>query len=186
MYRLLVLAFIVAILPLTARAQGGNVFFGYSYLNAESPLSSFGSNRSSIHGWDASLEGKLLPFVGIVADLSGHYGDEDVNVLCPGVSCASGTTSARQYNFVFGPRASVSVGKLVPFAHYLVGASHISTSGPNNIGSDTSFSQAVGGGIDYKLLPLIGWRFQGDFLQTRFFSNTQNNFRLSTGIVVRF
>jgi hypothetical protein len=27
---------------------------------------------------------------------------------------------------------------------------------------------------------------QGDMLQTRFFSNTQNNFRLSTGIVLHF
>jgi len=27
---------------------------------------------------------------------------------------------------------------------------------------------------------------QGDFLQTRFFSNTQNNVRISTGIVIHF
>jgi hypothetical protein len=54
------------------------------------------------------------------------------------------------------------------------------------MGSDTSFAHAIGGGIDFKPVPLIGWRVQGDFLQTRFFSGTQNNFRLSTGIVLHF
>jgi hypothetical protein len=52
--------------------------------------------------------------------------------------------------------------------------------------SDTSFAYALGGGIDYHLIPLISWRVQGDLLQTRFFSNTQNNVRISTGIVVHF
>jgi predicted membrane protein len=32
----------------------------------------------------------------------------------------------------------------------------------------------------------IGWRVQADMLQTRFFSSTQNNFRLSPGIVLHF
>jgi hypothetical protein len=36
------------------------------------------------------------------------------------------------------------------------------------------------------LIPLISWRVLGDLLQTRFFSNTQNNVRISTGIVVHF
>jgi hypothetical protein len=36
------------------------------------------------------------------------------------------------------------------------------------------------------LIPLISWRLQGDLLQTRFFSTTQNNVRISTGIVVHF
>src|SRR5207253_2304751 len=57
-----------------------------------------------------------------------------------------------QHTFVFGPRVSVSVGKITPFAHYLVGAGHISV---KNGGSDTSLAQTVGGGIDYKLIPLV-------------------------------
>jgi hypothetical protein len=44
----------------------------------------------------------------------------------------------------------------------------------------------LGGGIDYRLIHGIGLRVQGDMLQTRFFSGTQNNFRLSTGIVLHF
>jgi len=32
----------------------------------------------------------------------------------------------------------------------------------------------------------LHWRFQADYLQTRFFSQTQNDFRFSTGIVFHF
>ena len=45
---------------------------------------------------------------------------------------------------------------------------------------------ALGGGIDSHLIPLVVWRVQGDLLETRFFSNTQNNVRISTGIVIHF
>jgi hypothetical protein len=43
-----------------------------------------------------------------------------------------------------------------------------------------------GRGVDYHLIPLISWRVQADWLQTRFFSNTQNNVRISTGIAIHF
>ena len=169
------------LLPLSAYAQGGNVFLGYSYLNVNSPA----GDRSNLNGWNGSLEGKIFPFVGIVADISGHYGQQTIPSFCTVVlsDCVPVDVRTSQHAFVFGPRVSVSVGKITPFAHYLVGAGHISV---KNSGSDTSFAQTIGGGIDYKLIPLIAWRFQGDFQQTRFFGTTQNNFRLSTGIVLRF
>src|ERR1700721_2222720 len=57
----------------------GNVFFGYSYYNTDlSPI-----DRANTNGWEASVEGKVLPFVGIVADFDGHYGHENF----PGVAC---------------------------------------------------------------------------------------------------
>jgi opacity protein-like surface antigen len=170
------------LLPLSAYAQGGNVFLGYSYLNANSPA----GDRSNINGWNGSLEGKIFPFVGLVADFSGHYGRQTVPQFCvgPGLCEPPANLTSRQYAFVFGPRVSVSVGKIRPFAHYLVGAGHISLG--SNSGSDTSFAQTVGGGVDYKLIPFIAWRFQGDYVQTRFFDGKQNNFRLSTGIVLHF
>jgi hypothetical protein len=75
------------------------------------------------------------------------------------------------------------VSKLRPFAEALFGASHINAGA---VGSDTSFATALGGGLDYKIIRPVAWRFQGDYVQTRFFSATQNNVRLSTGIVLRF
>ena len=168
------------LLPLSVYAQGGNVFLGYSYLNVKSPA----GDRSNQNGWNGSFEGKVLPFVGIVADISGHYGQQTIPSCTVAFSdCVPVDVRTNQHTFVFGPRVSVSVGKITPFAHYLVGAGHISV---KNGGSDTSLAQTVGGGIDYKLIPLVAWRFQGDFQQTRFFDGRQNNLRLSTGIVLHF
>ena len=86
------------------------------------------------------------------------------------------------HNVIFGPQVSVPIGKFTPFAHALIGVGHIS----GNSSSDTSFSDAFGGGIDYRLIHGIGWRFQLDALQTRFYSQTQDDVRFSTGIVLHF
>jgi len=136
------------------------------------------SDRANLNGWEGSLEGKVFPWVGIVADFSGHYGSED---FAPPLFIHS---DIGEHNFLFGPRVSVSVGKVRPFAEALFGAGHIS--GNNGFGSDTSFATAIGGGLDYSLVHAIGWRFQADYLQTRFFGDTQNNVRLSTGLVLHF
>jgi hypothetical protein len=52
--------------------------------------------------------------------------------------------------------------------------------------SDVSFASAVGGGVDLKLAPIIGWRFQGDYIHTHFFGQPQGHARISTGVVFRF
>jgi opacity protein-like surface antigen len=187
--RLIAIAFILFALGSAGYAQvpSGNVFVGYSYLSAD--LVSNG--RTNLNGWNGSVEGKVLPFIGLVADFSGHYGSVPlaVNPTCTtivGGACSTLSASANIHSFLFGPRVSVSVGKVRPFAHALIGAAHISESASLLSSSDTSFAYALGGGLDYHLIPLISWRLQGDFLQTRFFSNTQDNVRISTGIVVHF
>jgi opacity protein-like surface antigen len=189
-HKLAAVAFALLLLTTVGYAQvpGGNVFIGYSYMSAD--LAS--GSRSNLNGWNGSVEGKVLPFVGIVADFSGHYGSGpvDLNPACTAIiggSCTSLSTSTNVHNFLFGPRVSVSVGKIRPFAHALFGAGHISTSAGFGLSSsDTSFAYALGGGVDYHLIPLISWRVQADWLQDRFFSNTQNNVRISTGIAIRF
>jgi Outer membrane protein beta-barrel domain len=178
-FKLTVIAFILQLLPTAALAQiptRGNVFFGYSYGSAD-----FSSNgRTNLNGWNGSLEGKVLPWIGFVADFSGFYGSQNVPVI------PSFNVDTTVNTVVLGPRLSVSVGKFTPFAHALFGASHIHESATGFSDSDTSFASALGGGIDYRLFAPIAWRVQADMLQTRFFSNTQNNFRLSTGIVLHF
>lgn len=175
-------------LSVAASAQvptSGNVFFGYSYYNTNSLADS--TQRSSLNGWEASLEGKVFPFVGIVGDFSRHYGSEDI--VNPSATCIIGGTcsalniSTDVQTYLFGPRVSASVGKFRPFAQALFGAAHFDSNGG---GSDTSFATAIGGGLDYKIIRPVAWRFQGDYVQTRFFGTTQNNVRFSTGIVLRF
>jgi opacity protein-like surface antigen len=169
-----------------AQVPGGNVFFGYSYYNTD--LSSI--DRANTNGWEASVEGKIIPFLGIVADVDSHYGSQNFPI-CPVVpvgggpsSCGSFNASITERNFLFGPRVSFSVGKFRPFVEGLFGGAHVDAN--NGAESDTSFATAVGGGLDYKLIRPVAWRFQGDYVQTRFFATTQNNLRLSTGIVFRF
>ncbi len=170
--------FVASLLVGAAQAQtSGNAYIGYSYLNTDLP-----GGRNSLNGWNGSVEVKVLPFIGLVGDFSGDYGSQDI----PVAPFTSVNANIAQHNFLFGPRVSFSVGKLRPFAHALIGASHISESATNFSGSDTSFADAFGGGIDYHLIPLISWRVQVDLLQTRFSSTTQEDVRVSTGVVIHF
>ncbi len=180
----LLISLAVLLFASLANAQvptSGNVFFGYSYYNTD--LSSI--DRANTNGWEASFEGKIIPWVGFVADFDSHYGSQNF-VFCPvppGPPCTVSNASITEHNFLFGPRVSVSVGKFRPFAEALFGGAHVNA---NGLSSDTSFATALGGGLDYKIIRPIAWRLQGDYVQTRFFGTTQNNVRISTGIVLRF
>ena len=179
MRKLFVVSFVL-ILAEIAAAQiptSGNVFFGYSYLNT-----SLNGDRNNLNGWEGSVEGKVLPHIGLVADFSGHYGAEDFTA-CNGFDCVIFNADVTQHNYLFGPRVSASIGKIRPFAELLIGAAHADV---HTLDSDTSFATAVGGGLDYRFFKLLAWRFQGDYIHTRLFDTPQNNVRLSTGIVVRF
>jgi hypothetical protein len=163
----------------------GNVFFGYSYYSTD--LSSI--DRANTNGWEASFEGKVVPFLGLVADFDSHYGSQNFPacVLPPegtGPICSSFNADVTEHNFLFGPRVSFSVKRFRPFAEALFGGAHVNVN--NGVGSDTSFATAIGGGLDYKIIRPVAWRFQGDYVETRFFGATQNNVRISTGIVFRF
>ena len=165
-----------------------NVFFGYSYYNASAlPVE---TGRSNLNGWEGSFEAKIIPWVGMVGDVSEHYYGGVSSCPPPVQPAGSGPGQSscsnvieHEQNFLFGPRVSISVRKFRPFAEALFGGGHVNT---NGIGSDTSFATALGGGFDYKIIRPVAWRFQGDYVQTRFFGATQSNVRLSTGIVLRF
>jgi len=61
-----VLTVVVLAVSASAQVPKGNVFIGYSYLSADTGL-----GRQSVNGWNASLEGKVLPFIGVVGDSAG-------------------------------------------------------------------------------------------------------------------
>ncbi len=162
-YRLALL--LLAVSP-ALRAQAflprANVFLGYSYNHLD-----FGQGVTrNTNGYEFSGEGQVLPFLGLVADYSGYYGNNSIH----------------QQNFLLGPRVSADLGRFRPFGQILFGVGHFAAIG----GSDTSFAQAVGGGLDYRLTGPVAWRNQVDYLRTSFFSSTQNNVRLSTGLAFRF
>ncbi len=91
-----------------------------------------------------------------------------------------------RHTVLFGPRASVSVGRYTPFAEFLLGLAHQSDSGGGISNSDNTFATAIGGGLDYKLIKGVAWRLQADSVHTSFFGHGENDLRFSTGIVFRF
>lgn len=173
----------LCLFALAANAQiptSGNIFLGYSF----SQTNSLG-RTTSLNGFEGSLEGKFLPWVGIVADYGAGYGNDNRPipvVACPISGCAFNGVSVRKYTYLFGPRVSVPVGKFTPFAHFLLGAAHINDRGD----TDTTFATAIGGGLDYRVIHGLAWRIQGDELHTNFFKTGENHFRFSTGIDIRF
>ncbi|HEU0369982.1 MAG TPA: hypothetical protein VFR42_12265, partial [Candidatus Acidoferrum sp.] len=101
------------------------------------------------------------------------------------------------YTYLFGPRISYRhMGRITPFGQTLFGVAH-ALNGTYLNGKQTDFAMTVGGGFDFRLSRRISIRpIQADYLLTRFnefetfqlntSNSTQNNLRLSTGLVFHF
>jgi opacity protein-like surface antigen len=153
----------VALLPAAAQEEKVEVFGGYSYMRLR------GGADVNLNGWEASAQYKFRDWIGGVADFDGHYG-------------SIGGVGTSVHSYLFGPQVSLP-SRVSPFAHVLLGGAHFSAAGSG----DSAFAMAIGGGMDYDLNEKFSWRIlQADYLLTRFGSSTQNNARLSTGIVYRF
>jgi hypothetical protein len=151
--------------PLSAQIlPRGNVYAGVSYGQFTDVVT-----RQSYRGWNASAEDlpfARFPHLGVVVDVSGYY-----------------RTGVKQYNFLAGPRLSISYGKWRPFVHVMGGVQHINSF--TNIYNPAALD--IGGGADYKLIfKNFSWRLQGDYLRTHYLSAYQSDYRASTGIVWRF
>ena len=191
----------LGLVPSSLSAQGKlSLFGGYSYLTSPVPVveqllsvtaqnpceiacpTFNATNRQSLNGWELSGTYHLLPFLGVTADFSGHYG-----------TAVSGTSSsAHQYSYLFGPEVSFPA-RVSPFAHVLIGAAHQTVgSGDNSTvtifpGSNSGFATVVGVGVDLKIVPHIWIRpIQMDYMVARLAGGTQNEARFSAGIVLRF
>lgn len=165
MKKLILFVGLFALLPGIARAQSLEVYGGYSYLRLDTQ-----PGKVNLNGWEASAAVRAFPWVRLRADFSGDYG-----------SPFGPTTSVHTY--LFGPELALPAPVFSPFVHVLIGGATIKTDGA----SDTAFATAIGGGLDTKIAPMLSWRIvQLDYLASRFGGSTQNNLRLSTGIVFRF
>jgi outer membrane protein with beta-barrel domain len=167
------------------------VFAGYSYANVGI---SGATNRVSLNGWNGSLTWNANRTLGITGDFTGVYGSPQVAFapICIATvpPCLAPTiltkVSARNHTFLFGPQLSYRAHeKVVPFGHALFGVGHSRESASGVTLSSNAFAMAFGGGADYNFNRKAGWRTQFDYVNTRFFNDTQHNIRLSTGIVFR-
>jgi len=162
--------------------NSGNVFLGYSFNRASTGWSDTGN----LSGWEASVEGKIAPFAGLVADVSTQYGT--LHLPAERLFGEPGTVAStpRVASYLFGGRLSHSIGKFEPFAQALLGASHLHETAIEFSYAETSFADSIGGGLDYHLRPRLAWRLQGDVLQTRFHGGRQDDARISTGLAWHF
>jgi hypothetical protein len=178
-------------LAVAQNAPAVEIFGGYQFLRAHSGINVGGLDNFSLNGWDASLSGYFNHYLGVTGDFAGTYGTP--RTTFPQIGQVAVNTHL--YTFMAGPVLRISnKSPFQPFAHVLLGGAHVRGSaslsgvgGTTFTNTNTGFAWAPGGGLDLKLLPLIGVRLaQVDLVQTRIGGNTQNNFRYSAGIVVRF
>jgi opacity protein-like surface antigen len=105
--------------------------------------------------YEFSATYKFLPFVGITADFSGHYGT------------VTGSSSVHVQTYLFGPELALPA-KVSPFVHALFGVAHqaigAGTSTSNGVpvdvfsASDNAFATALGAGIDLHIAPFLSFR----------------------------
>jgi opacity protein-like surface antigen len=178
----------------------GNLYVGYSFVSNDLHISKFlgeeaaysAKGRGNLSGWNFSGEIKAFRWIGVVADFNGTYGSVPINFLFNPVVIHNPPTSVNTtfYTYLFGPRVSVKLGKIRPFAEALVGvASQSLNLGVLDSEDKSNLATAFGGGLDYRFMKLLAWRVEADYVSSRLFKDqdfysapVQRNFRLSTGI----
>jgi outer membrane protein with beta-barrel domain len=182
MYRFLAVLIFATVLPLQLLAQDApraEVFGGFQYYRANTGTDVTNLDHFNLNGWNASLSGYFNRYLGVTADFSGAYGSPEFLGV---------PLHTKLHIFMFGPVLRLpNPTHLTPFVHALGGAVHTSFDSQGSSTADTSAAWAVGGGLDLNIAPILSVRLaQVDYLQTRTFGDSQNNFRYSAGIVLRF
>ena len=96
------------------------VFGGYTY---ERPDFSLVNSNGGANGWNAAVNFKMRPWIGVVADFSGLYPRYTIPELNGANSVQA---SGSSYSYLFGPQVSSPRGRFRPFAHFPVGESRVS------------------------------------------------------------
>jgi opacity protein-like surface antigen len=167
----------LSVLAASQEPPKAEIFGGYQYFHASSGVS--GADSFNLNGWNAALSGYFNRYLGITSDFAGVYGTP----TAVGVG-----VHTHFYSFLFGPVVRVANGsKLTPFAHALFGGGHLSLSALGASSSETDFTWAAGGGADWNLTRNFSVRLaQADFMQIHTSGSSQNAFRYSAGIVLKF
>jgi hypothetical protein len=161
------------------------------------PLLNFGSHQS-LHGWNfGGEEDTLAKWFGVVIDVSGTYGTNNVNLSSIAGISTKLRTKLRFYTFTCGPQFTLrSSSKVQPFVRALLGGAweSFSVNGlENNVPQfaevktkDSGFAYGGGGGVDFFFSRKIGLRIAADVIRTPFFDDTQNNMRGTAALLFRF
>ncbi len=159
-----------------------DAFVGYSYLRANPATSGIGG--FNLNGGSASAAYNFRDWFSGVADFGGYQVGKinSVNV------------DNHVLTYMFGPRFTYHKSrKIAPFGQVLFGAARTGSGVFATSNSRTSFASAFGAGVDWNVRDRFSIRpVQFDYLLTHFPEGTggnnltQNNLRVSTGIVFHF
>jgi len=83
-----------------------------------------------------------------------------------------------------GPKIAWRADRWEPWVHGIFGGAHEMPQTRGN--SKNAFSIQAGGGVDYHINPRFSARLEGNYVRTTFFSQSQNNFELTAGVVFHF
>ncbi len=182
MRRVVCLLGLVFLAALTASAQDVprvDLFAGYSYVHT-SPgiaLSSFNAN-----GGVGSVAFNLTNWGSLVVEVGGIH-----------ASSINGTdVDATALTYMAGPKISLfHRSKFTPFAQALFGFANTNPGFNQTTLTHNTFAMSPGVGLDWNVTRHVGIRLaQVDYLLTRMPTSTNqvnwNNFRYSTGVVLRF
>jgi len=183
--------------PASAHSQEKNyidLFIGGSYgkmaLGSETAL--FAPTSRNFYGLEFNVKANLHKNLGIIlldaGMLFGH-----TKIPSPLGAQFDANTSLQSYQFLFGPEVAYRNRKIQLFGHGLFGANHTALVwdlGSNNnltlIGR-THFALGAGAGLDVSFKEHLAYRvFQADYIPTLVNGRWEKNYRVSTGIVVRF
>jgi len=156
MRKVLLLCASVLLLSLSAFAQKGEAYFGYSNFTA-------GKN-----GWNADLGYNVAKVFTLEGDFGGYYSHD--NTI---------------HSFMVGARAqkAYKTRGFTPWGHFLFGGSHVRKLG---VDSDTARSWAIGGGVDTSVYKKLALRLSADAFHTHFYNDGDLHLRLGAGLVYRF
>jgi opacity protein-like surface antigen len=165
------LVFLFALQGYTQDTPKMEIFGGYSYIritSASAGIPSYtGLSPLDSSGWEASANWNLNHWFGLKADFDGNY-------------CCKGQYI---YSFLGGPQLSLRKDKYTVFVHGLLGGAYAQ----GLYTTDTNLAWALGGGVDWNVNRMLAIRLpQVDYFGTRFLGGTQNDLRVSGGLVFRF
>ncbi len=145
------------------------VFGGYSYLRYDSKPLGF-TDSTAMNGGNAALRFNLLPQFGIVGELGAQYG-----------------SNLRVEDWMVGPEVTFHHWGVDLFGHALFGKGQTRVELLSDTVKSSGRATAFGGGVDFKLSDRLGIRLiQADYFTTNSFDKTENNLRISTGVLFRW
>jgi hypothetical protein len=132
-------------------------------------------------------------WLGFTAEIGGYHYKRQLYTLDTAGNYVTETTSGSMQSYLFGPKVYFRhFDHFVPFGEVLFGAVRAGSqlTGTNQ---QSTFALAAGGGVDAVIVKNFAWRvFEADYFMTNFTgtlvspSGRQNNFRIGTGIVLRW